>query len=78
MENNHQKLEFKTNINCGGCVAKVKPALDSADGISAWNVDIDNQDKILSIHSNGISHREIIELVREKGFKAEPLSPING
>ncbi|MGO3267986.1 MAG: heavy-metal-associated domain-containing protein, partial [Sphingobacteriaceae bacterium] len=44
MENNNQKLEFKTNINCGGCVSKVKPALDSAEGIADWKVDIDNQD----------------------------------
>ncbi|MGO1650801.1 MAG: heavy-metal-associated domain-containing protein [Sphingobacterium sp.] len=74
MENNNQKLEFKTNINCGGCVSKVKPALDSAEGIADWKVDIDNQDKILSVHAKGISQQEVIELVKEKGFKAEPVS----
>ena len=33
MEKNNQDLQFKTNINCGGCVASVKPHLDNADGI---------------------------------------------
>ena len=33
MEKNNQDLRFKTNINCGGCVASVKPHLDNADGI---------------------------------------------
>lgn len=29
MEQNNQDLRFKTNINCGGCVASVKPHLDN-------------------------------------------------
>lgn len=74
MENNNQKLEFKTTLNCGGCVSKVKPALDAAQGIAEWHVDTDHQDKILRVDSNGISPQEVIELVKEKGFNAEPLS----
>ena len=31
MEN--KEFQFKTNINCGGCVASVKPHLDSAEGV---------------------------------------------
>ena len=33
MEKNNHDLRFKTNVNCGGCVASVKPHLDNADGI---------------------------------------------
>jgi len=31
MEN--KQFQFKTNINCGGCIASVKPYLDKAEGI---------------------------------------------
>ena len=46
MENT--EFQFKTNLNCGGCVSKVKADLDSTDGICEWNVDTANNDKILT------------------------------
>lgn len=68
-----KKLQFKTNINCGGCIAKVKPGLDNAKGIREWNVDTDNPDKILTVQSDGITADEVIAIVQSKGFKAETL-----
>lgn len=68
-----KKLQFKTNINCSGCVSRVKPGLDNAAGIREWNVDIDNPDKILTVQSNGITADRIIAIVQSKGFKAETL-----
>ncbi len=68
-----KELKFKTNINCGGCVAKVTPALDSADGICDWKVDTNVADKILTVHSDGIQEDEIVKTVREAGFSIEPL-----
>lgn len=73
MEN--QKFQLKTTINCGGCVAAVTPHLDKATGISAWSVDTTTKDKILSVTSNGITEKEIQEIVQKAGFKAEPLVP---
>ena len=32
------ELKFKTNINCGGCVAQATPFLDEACGIGNWEV----------------------------------------
>lgn len=72
MEN--KELKFKTNLNCGNCVSKVQPAFDSAEGIAEWNVDTDNEDKILTVSSKGISENEILEIVKSKGFKIETLS----
>ncbi|WP_373523987.1 heavy-metal-associated domain-containing protein [Aquiflexum sp.] len=72
MEN--QNLQFKTNINCGGCVAAVKSHLDNAEGICHWDVDTGNKDKILSIHSEGITSAQVLEIVEKAGFKAEPLT----
>lgn len=68
-----KELKFKTNINCGGCVAKVTPALDGADGICDWKVDTNVADKILTVHSDGIPEEEVIKTVREAGFSIEPL-----
>ena len=47
MEN--KEFQFKTNINCGGCIASVKPHLDNAEGICHWEVDTANKDKVLTI-----------------------------
>ena len=43
-------LQFKTNLNCGSCVAAVKPFLDQVPGISDWDVDIANEGKLLIVH----------------------------
>lgn len=72
MENIQQDLKFKTNINCGGCIAKVKPHLDSAEGISHWEVDTTNKDKVLTISSTGITQQEVIDTVQKAGFKIDP------
>lgn len=64
-------LKFKTNINCGGCVAKVTPFLNDADGVCHWEVDTANKEKVLTVHSEGITEEEIVAVVKEAGFKAE-------
>lgn len=66
-------LRFKTNINCGGCVASVKPHLDNAAGICEWNVDTAGKDKILTVKSEGITEEQVIETVQKAGFKIEPV-----
>jgi len=76
MENNNltnKKLQFKTNLNCVSCVSKVKTDLDNANGLTEWNVDITNDDKILTVDSNGITEDEVISIIKSKGFKAEPI-----
>ena len=69
MENNN--LKFKTNINCGSCLASVKPHLDAAQGICHWDVDMASKDKILSVNSDGITKDQVIETVQRAGYKIE-------
>ena len=76
MEKNNQDLRFKTNINCGGCVASVKPHLDNADGIWHWEVET-TKDKVLTVKSEGITQEQEIETVQKAGFKIEPLNKDN-
>lgn len=73
MNQEHINLQFKTNINCSGCIAKVTPFLNDAEGISHWEVDINNKDKILSVESDGITEAEVMKKVQEAGFKIELL-----
>ncbi len=67
-------LKFKTNINCGGCIAKVTPFLNEAEGVCHWEVDTANPAKILTIHSEGITEEEVIAAVKEAGFTAEAVT----
>lgn len=71
MEN--KQFKFKTNINCGGCIASVKPHMDKAEGICHWEVDTTNTDKVLTVKSEGITEQEVISTVQKAGFKIEPL-----
>ena len=70
METNYQ---FKTNINCAGCVASVKPLLDKEEGIKSWNVDTTKPEKILSANTNGLEENEIIQLIESAGYKIQKL-----
>ncbi len=74
MKTNDKTLKFKTNINCSGCVEKVTPFLNDANGICHWDVDTANKDKILSVHSEGITEQEVIQKVQDAGFKIELLT----
>lgn len=64
-------FQFKTNINCSSCVTKVTSALNAAVGICHWDVNTNSREKILSVHSNGISKQEVIEAVKNAGFQIE-------
>ncbi|TJZ63256.1 heavy-metal-associated domain-containing protein [Sphingobacterium olei] len=72
MEN--KEFQFKTNINCGGCIAKVTPFLNDADGVCHWEVDTANKDKVLTVKSEGITEEQVIEKIEKAGFKIEPLN----
>ena len=67
-------LQFKTNINCGGYIANVKPYLDAAEGISNWEVDTTQKEKILTVHSSGITADQVIAQVQKAGYKIETIS----
>lgn len=67
-------MQFKTNIKCDACVAKVTPYLDEAPGKDAWKVDTTNPDKILTINDEkGLSAAEIIKQVEAAGYKASEI-----
>lgn len=66
-----ETLKFKTNVNCGGCVATVTPYLNQIKEIGKWNVDTSNPQKVLTVETSGLLPDEIIEKLKEAGYKAE-------
>lgn len=68
---NTKETKFKTNLNCGSCVEKVKPFLDKLDGVTAWEVDTANPNKILTVNGVDIDNEKVIDTIEEVGFNAE-------
>ncbi len=68
------KVELKTNIMCGACIAKVTPVLNEKVGQGNWNVDTQNPKKILTVNSENLTESDVISAVKEAGYNAEPLS----
>lgn len=64
-------LKFKTNINCGNCLAKVGPILDAETGIEKWEVDLKSDDRTLTVETAGLTETAIKETVQKAGFRAE-------
>jgi copper chaperone len=65
-----ETLKFKTNINCGGCIANVTPTLNNLKGVK--QVDTANPNKILSIEAvDGLTTVDVINTLKNKGYNAQ-------
>ncbi len=64
-------LKFKTNVNCGGCIANVTPHLNKLSGIDKWSVDTTTPEKILTVETTGLQADAIIETLKIAGYKGE-------
>ncbi|MCA9075008.1 MAG: heavy-metal-associated domain-containing protein [Planctomycetaceae bacterium] len=60
---------YKTNLNCGKCLAKVSPYLDGEPAIESWSVDTDDPRKPLTIEGDNVSDETVERLVAEAGFE---------
>ncbi len=67
-------FQYKTNINCGGCIAKVTPFLDKVPGIMKWQVDTASSSKVLTVEVNTAISHSIETAVKNAGFKIEPMA----
>ena len=68
-----KRVKFKTNINCGGCIQAVTPALNELDNIDNWKVDIDNPDKVLEVTLDDEDEKAVIEAVKNAGYEIEKI-----
>ena len=67
--------QFKTTINCANCVRAITPELNAEPAITAWQVDTNSPDKVLTVTTN-LPAAQVIELVQEAGFEAQPLAAV--
>ncbi len=62
-------LKYKTNLNCGNCVAAVKPLLDGEISVTRWSVDTTDPRKVLTVEGENLSPKQIEQHVADAGFK---------
>lgn len=69
---------FRTNLNCGSCVAKVAPFLDADKDIREWKVDTSDERKVLFVTGENIQPERVRELVKKSGFDVfEEIEPVS-
>jgi hypothetical protein len=61
--------KYKTNLNCGSCVAAVTPHLNGEGRIRRWSVDTSSPDKVLTVQGDGIGAEAVGRLVAAAGFR---------
>jgi hypothetical protein len=66
------KLVFKANLQCNACVQKISNELNAMNLI--WNVDLNSEEKRLSIESESDIEDDIIHLLDTYGFDCELIS----
>ena len=64
-----EELKFKTTLSCGGCKNKITPGMNEIKGISNWEVDLDDTDKILTVQATTDVEQQIKEVFEVKGFE---------
>lgn len=67
-------VQFKTNIKCTGCIAKVTPGLNETAGEDNWEVDLQSADKILTVSTEKTDAEKIKEAIEKAGYKAEQVN----
>ncbi len=68
-----EKLRFKTNLKCGGCVNAITPGLESLNIIQTWSVDLENPDKVLEIEAAEDISEQVIASVKKSGYQISRL-----
>ncbi len=64
------KMKFKSNLTCNGCVSKVKPHLEELD-IQNWNVDLKGKESEVTIEGN-VNEEDIKKAFEAAGYQAVP------
>ena len=67
-------LKFKSNINCTGCLSKVTPVLNDKKAIEKWDVNLESDDRILTVETSNLDAETVKQTVQKAGFELEELS----
>ena len=64
------KIKLRTNLMCEGCKARITPFLDQEEKIENWNLDLNDENKVLYVEGEEISVEEVIKLISKAGYQA--------
>jgi copper chaperone len=67
------EIKFKTNVNCNHCINKITPVLNEDKSITEWNVDLTNEDKVLTVKGENVDGNSVIESLSKVGYIAEAI-----
>ena len=68
------EAKFKTTIQCNGCLSKVTPKLNEILKEQSWSVDLESDDRILTVNDDNVSDDAVVSAVKSVGFEIEELS----
>jgi len=66
-------LVFATSIRTRREIKQVNAILEDVSGITDWNVDLEDWEKVLRVESVGVSSSLIINLISREGFLIKEL-----
>ena len=67
------EFKFKTNLRGQQCIATITPYLDAVIGLERWSVDLDDPDKILTVHVADPGHTILVAgAIERAGYSAVP------
>lgn len=66
-----KKIQFKSNINCGACVAKVTPVLNNEASIEKWSVDTTDPQKVVTVEGKDPDENAIVINLEKIGYILE-------
>lgn len=68
------EVRFKTTIQCNSCLSKVTPKLNEFLEEQSWSVDLESDDRILTVNNDNVSVDAVVSAVKSVGFEIEELS----
>ena len=68
------EAKFKTTIQCNSCLSKVTPKLNEILEEQSWSVDLESDDRILTVNDDNVSVDEVVSAVKSVGFEIKELS----
>ena len=68
------EAKFKTTIQCNGCLSKVTPKLNDILSDNSWSVDLESEDRILTVNDDNVSVDAVMSAVKSVGFEIQELA----
>ncbi len=69
-----ETLTYKTNIKCNGCIAAITPFFKKNKAIKMWSVNLDSEDRILTVELENGEAKGVENLIKEAGYTVEKIA----